>query len=102
MIPDLGSLPAVITAIAAVIGALAALNGAINARRGRKAAQQAAAGIIEVDGKVFQLDRRIDGRLSDLLAANKRAADAAEELAHASGFTMGEQAQRDRSAPAER
>lgn len=88
-----------ITATAAIIGMLIALAAAWQAAKGRAAAEDAKAGVIIVDGKIFKLDERVDGRLSQLLAANELKATAAADLARSEGHAAGEQAQRDRSSP---
>lgn len=93
--------PADITAVATLVAAVGALIVAIvtayNARSARTAAEeskaaaeQSKAEIVATKEGVFELGKRVDGRLSELLAASIAAAKA-------DGVTIGEQAERDRS-----
>ncbi len=99
--PDLSWLPPWLVALAAVVGAVASLNGWRTARAAKKAVEEASSAIIEVDGKLYRLKDGVDGRLTELIATNKRLADTAATLARAEGVAQGEQAQRDRSSDAQ-
>ena len=77
------------------------LIGVHQTRRSRAAAEKARDGLIEVDGKIYRLDQRVDGRLSQLLASNAQKAEVAIDLARVEGHAAGEQAQRDRSSDAQ-
>jgi hypothetical protein len=84
-----------------VVGAIASIAAWQNARAGRTAAEQAAGAVIEVDGKVYRLDKSVDGRLTELLATNRRLADTAATLARAEGVAQGAQSERDRHSGAQ-
>jgi len=62
---------------------------AIQARKGRKIANEVDAKIVRIGEDVYEIGRRVDGRLSELLAAEKG-------QARAEGVAAGEQSQRDR------
>lgn len=90
-----------LTAIAALIAALTASIAAIGVlwtrRKAAEAAEAALAAkraLVEIDGAIFGLGERIDGRLSELLKAETG-------KARAEGIAQGEQAQRDRAAEAQ-
>lgn len=100
--------PAAITALASLVAAFGVILGAYWAYRAKDRAAAAARiasesqnEIIRVGTDVYELGKRVDGRLTELLdaAAAKGVTDAA--LARAEGKAEGEQKQRDRQAPAE-
>ena len=94
-------IPATITAIGAVVAAVGVILTAWWAYRAKTQASEATAQITVVGKDVYELGKRVDGRLTELLdaAAAKGVTDAA--LARAEGQAEGEQKQRDRQAPPE-
>ncbi len=99
--PDLSWLPPWLVAAAAVVGAISSVMAWTHARAAHDDAREAKGAIIEVDGKLYRLRDEVDGRLTELLAANKRQADTAASLARAEGVAQGEQAQRERQSDAQ-
>lgn len=87
----MSDLSAIITAIAALLAAAGGILAAVLAHRARRKIEDAAVDILLVKGDVHEVGRRIDGRLSELLASSSK-------LARAEGHAEGEQAQRDRAA----
>lgn len=99
----IADLAAVGTFLAAAGGFVAAVGAFVVARRNRKAGDAAKlaaelaadaalalkAKVVEIDGSVYQLGQRVDGRLSELLAASSA-------QARAEGQAAGEQTQRER------
>ena len=86
-----------ITASAAVVGTSFAVYAALNARSARIAAEKATHGVAVVDGKVYDLGKAVDGRLSLLLKTNEEKAAITADLARSEGHAAGEQQQRDRA-----
>jgi hypothetical protein len=86
---DLSGLPPILTALGALVTACGAVYAAIQARKGRKIANEVDAKIVRIGEDVYEIGRRVDGRLSELLAAEKG-------QARAEGVAAGEQSQRDR------
>ena len=98
-------LPATITAIGALVTALGVILVAYWAYRGKERASKAAdlaadakKEIVAVGDKLYLLDKRVDGRLTELLAQARAEGVSNANLARAEGVAQGEQAQRDRAA----
>lgn len=95
---------AYITAGGVIVGVIVTLLNyrASNAARRDAAAAKAAAetashGIVEIGGKVYDLGKAVDGRLTQLLEANAAKAAVTADLARAEGVHDGERQQRDRA-----
>jgi len=86
-----------ITAGGAVIATFVTVLNYRQARRAREASEHAKDVLIEVDGKVVNLGRNMDGALTRLLESKDREARSAADLARSEGHAAGEQAQRDRA-----
>ena len=82
-----------ITAIAALVAAIGGIVAAILAHRAKATAEAAEKAVVAVGDNVFELGKRMDGPLSELLSTTRA-------LARAEGVAAGEQAQRDRAAEA--
>lgn len=99
-------IPATLTALASLVIAIGVIVSAVLSYRTRQAtaaasaasanAQRAAeasqAEVIAIKGEVYEIGKRIDGRLSELLTEQTG-------RARAEGITFGEQAERDRNKP---
>jgi hypothetical protein len=102
-------LAAVITATAALIGAFGGIVAAILAYRSKQKAGEAKVAtdqnrteIIAVGDKVYALGERLDGPLSELMKSIRAEGVSAANAARSEGHAAGEQAQRERQAPADR
>jgi hypothetical protein len=84
-----------ITAVAALVAAIGGIVAAVLSYRARRRVEDVEALVINIDGEVREVGRRIDGRLSKLL-------ETTGALARAEGVAQGEQAQRDRTSDAEK
>lgn len=109
----MNDLAATITAVATLVAAIGALavgwrnsraaseakaraaEAAFAAERAKEAAEASRREIIATKDGVFEVGKRIDGRLSELLKS-------ATALARAEGIAAGEQAQRDRGTEAQK
>ena len=105
----MSDLPAILTALAAVIGAIGGIVAAILAYRGKQkageaktASDQNRAEIIAVGDKVYKLGERLDGPLSELMKSIRAEGVSAANAARSEGHAAGEQAQRERQAPADK
>ncbi len=101
-------LPATITAIGALVTAVGVILIAYWSYRGKEGASKAAdlandakKEIIAVGNKVYLLEKRVDGRLTELIEGVRAEGVSASALARAEGKAEGEQAQRDRAADAQ-
>ena len=102
-------IPATITALGAFVTAVGVIVIAYWSYRGKERASRAADDaadakkeIIAVGDKLYLLDRRVDGRLTELLEGIRAEGISAASLARAEGVAAGEQAQRDRAAEAQK
>ena len=100
--------PATITALGALVTAVGVILIAFWAYRAKVKATEAADRtvkldrvLIDISDKVYALDERVDGRLSELLKSNREKSEALIVAARAEGIATGEQNQRDRHAPPE-
>lgn len=93
-------LPATITALASAIAAVGVILAAWWAYRAKERASEAADKITIIGSEVYELGKRVDGRLTELLTAQAQKHMAEEKVARAEGVRAGEQAQRDRAAEA--
>jgi len=105
---DLSAVPSILTALAAVIGAIGGIVAAILAYRSKQKAGEAKvatdenrAEIIAVGDKVYALGERLDGPLTELMKSIRAEGVSAANAARSEGHAAGEQAQRERQAPAD-
>ena len=78
-----------------------AATAAVAAAAAKEAAAESKREIIAVGDKLYLLDKRVDGRLTELLEQARREGIANADLARFEGHQAGEQAQRDRNAEAQ-
>jgi len=101
-------IPATLTASAAVVTALGVILIAYWSYRGKERASKAAdfaedatRAIVAIGDKLYTLDKRVDGRLTQLLEQVRSEGLIAADLARSEGRAQGEQAQRDRASEAQ-
>ena len=93
--------PELITAIAALVAACGGVVAALLSYRGKNLAADAKKEIVAVGDKLYLLDKRVDGRLTQLLEQARAEGVTNANLARSEGHAAGEQAQRDRSSEAQ-
>jgi hypothetical protein len=81
----------IIAAVGVIFAGYWAYQSKKAAGEAQKQAEKNEAQLVEIDGKVYELGKSVDGRLSQLLDVSALADEA-------KGYAKGEQAQRDRSA----
>jgi len=101
-------IPATITAIGALVTALGVVLIAYWSYRGKERASRAAdlaadatKAIVAIGDTIYLLDKRVDGRLTQLLEQVRSEGVVAADLARSEGRAQGEQAQRDRASEAQ-
>lgn len=74
----------------------AAISTELKADAAKEAAEHAKALLVEINGSVFTIGEKIDGRLTELIHAKDALLEVATARARAEGVAIGEQSERDR------